>query len=176
MTTPLLFIVRQTRAGLLVMLASAFLALAPAAAQQADAFIPLPDGWQTYVNDRFGMRFDYPAELFAPEPPPENGDGRTFRAADASLQIFAFQNIENETPASLEQRLVGAEGYETVTYSPSGSGWLVLSGFRSDMIFYEKYLFRGGIIAAFGMEFPTARKPFYAPMVERIEDSFRAGG
>jgi len=52
----------------------------------------------------------------------------------------------------------------------------VLSGFRGDMIFYEKYLFRGGIVVAFGMEFPGARKPFYAPIVERIEDSFRAGG
>jgi hypothetical protein len=157
------------------MLVDAFLTLSPASAQEVDSFLPASDGWQSYVNDRFGMRFDYPAELFTPEPPPTNGDGRTFRAADASLQIFAFQNIENETPASLERRLVGAEGYENVTYSPSGSGWLVLSGFRGETIFYEKYLFRGGIIAAFGMEFPSARKPFYAPMVERIEDSFRAG-
>ena len=149
-------------------------AASSAAAQDLDAFLPAAGGWETYMNSRFGMSFDYPAEIFVPEAQPTNGDGRTFRADDASLQIYAFQNIENETPASLERRLVGAEGYENVTYSPSGSGWLVLSGFRGDTIFYEKYLFRGGIIAAFGTEFPTVRKPFYAPIVERIEDSFRA--
>ena len=146
-----------------------------ASAALADQFLPARDGWQTYVNDRYGMRFDYPADSFEPQAPPENGDGRTFNAGEATLQIFAFQNIDDETPASLKRRLVGSEGYEDVTYSPRGETWLVLSGFRGDRIFYEKYFFNGGVISAFGMEFPADEKPFYAPIIERIEDSFRAG-
>ena len=141
----------------------------------ADRFLPAADGWQTYVNDRFGMRFDYPAGIFAAAPPPDNGDGRTFTSGDATLQIFAFHNTGGENAGSLKARLIGSEGYENVTYSPSGGSWLVISGFRGDDIFYEKYFLAGGVISAFGMEFPAARKPYYAPIVERIEDSFRAG-
>ena len=139
----------------------------------ADSFMPGPDGWTTYANERFGMRFDYPDGVFSPREPPENGDGRTFASEDATLQIFAFENADGETAASLERRLVGAEGYADVTYSPGGENWLVLSGFRGENIFYEKYLFGGGGVAAFGLEFPAEQKPFYAPIVERIEDSFR---
>jgi hypothetical protein len=141
----------------------------------ADQFLPLGDGWQTYVNDRYGMRFDYPAEIFTPEAPPQNGDGRSFTGTDVSLQIFAFHNINEETPASLKRRLVGEEGYADVTYGPSGGTWLVLSGFRGERIFYEKYFFNGGVISAFGIEFPRDEKPTYAPIIERIEDSFKAG-
>jgi hypothetical protein len=141
----------------------------------ADQFLPASGGWQTYVNDRFGMRLDYPVDVFSPEAPPENGDGRTFKAGDATLQTFAFHNIENETPASLKRRLVGTEGYDDVTYSPRGQTWLVLSGFRGDRIFYEKYSFDDGVISAFGVEFPADEKPYFAPIIERIEDSFRAG-
>ena len=152
-------------------------ALQPSAsAQESDAFVESADGWQTYANGRFGMRLEFPADVFAAEAPPENGDGRTFRSSDATLQVFAFQNSDGDDPASLKQELVGAEGYDNVTYSPTGGDWLVLSGFRGDAIFYEKYFFRSGVISAFGMEFPQERKPFYAPIVERIEDSFRAGG
>jgi hypothetical protein len=141
----------------------------------ADQFLPARGGWQTYVNDRFGMRLDYPADIFSPEAAPDNGDGRTFKAGDATLQTFAFHNIDNETPASLKRRLLGAEGYDDVTYSPRGRTWLVLSGFRGSRIFYEKYFFSGDVISAFGMEFPADEKPYYSPIIERIEDSFKAG-
>lgn len=70
--------------------------------------------------------------------------------------------------------LQDAEGYDDVTYAPSGEKWLVLSGFRGEKVFYEKYLLRDGLIHAFGIEFPASAKPFYAPIVERIEDTFRA--
>jgi hypothetical protein len=153
---------------------SALLALMAGIAA-ADQFLPADGGWQTYINDRFGARFDYPADVFSPEAPPENGDGRTFKAGDATLQIFAFHNIEDESPASLKRRLVGTEGYDDVTYSPSGQSWLVLSGFRGNRIFYEKYAFGDGVISAFGIEFAAEEKPYFAPIIERIEDSFEAG-
>lgn len=139
-----------------------------------DQFLPNRGGWQTYENGRFGMRLEFPADVFSAQPPPQHGDGRTFRSADATLQVFAFQTSDGDNPESLKQELVGADGYDNVTYSPTGGDWLVLSGFRDTMIFYEKYFFRGGAISAFGMEFPADRKPFYAPIVERIEDSFRS--
>jgi hypothetical protein len=144
-------------------------------AAHADRFIDRGNGWQTYINERFFMRFDYPADIFAPQEPPQNGGGRTFLAKDAELIIYALHNIDNETPASFKRRMAETEGYENVTYSPSGETWLVLSGFRGGHIFYEKYMFKDGVISAFGIDFPKERKPFYAPIVERIENSFKPG-
>lgn len=157
-----------------LLLAMSVQAGAPVLGQETDTFIPAAGDWETYVNGRYGFRLDFPTDVFTPADPPENGDGRTFISPDATLQAFAFEEAEGATPATLKRELIGGEGYGDVTYSPSGANWLVLSGFRGDMIFYEKYFF-GDVISAFGMEFPASRKPFYAPIIERIEDSFRAG-
>ena len=172
------------RAGLAITRRPAALALAlglaasvglsgPSSAE--DQFRPVEDGWQRYVNERFGTSFVFPVEVFTPEAPPENGDGRRFVAPDAALEIYAWENTDGEDAGSLKRRLLGTEGYEDVTYSPSGRGWLVISGYRGDNIFYEKYFFRGDVVHGFGMEFPREAKPRYAPIVETIEDSFRAG-
>jgi hypothetical protein len=147
----------------------------PGAASAEDQFTPAEDGWKVYVNDRFGTSFVFPAELFTPEAAPENGDGRRFVAHDANLEIYAWDNTDGENAESLKRRLVGSEGYHDVTYSPSGRNWLVISGYRGENIFYEKYFFRADVVHGFGMEFPREAKPRYAPIIERIEDSFRAG-
>ena len=158
-------------------MAAAFLVLqAGADGARADQFLPAQGGWQTYVNERFGTRLDFPPDIFVPGETAEHGAGRRFAAADATLEIYSFENIERETPASLKRRLVGSDGYTDVTYSPAGDSWLVLSGFRGPIIFYEKYFFARGVISGFGMEFPADEKPRYAPIIERMEDSFRPGG
>ena len=156
---------------------AALIALAApfAVSARADQFRDVGGGWQSYVNDRFGTSLIFPADLFTPGEAPTNGDGRRFLASDATLEVYAWNNVDGETAGSLKRRLIGSEGYENVTYSPSGSNWLVLSGYRGDNIFYEKYFFRGEAVHGFGIEFPESAKPRYAPVVERIEDSFRAG-
>ena len=159
-----------------VNLAPAFFFLfAGAVDASADQFLPTRGGWQTYVNERFGTRLDFPRDLFVPGDAQDNGVGLRFAAVDAALEVYSFENSDRETPASLKRRLVGSEGYSDVTYSPTGDSWLVLSGFRGPIIFYEKYFFAGGVISGFGTEFPAAEKPRYAPIIERMEDSFRAG-
>ena len=140
----------------------------------ADQIVPRGNGWQTYVNDQFGMQFDIPVD-FRPAPPPEDGGGRSFDKGNASIYIFASQNADGDTPASFLKQMASTEGYENVTYSPAGRSWLVISGFRGERIFYEKYFFRDGLISAFGMDFPKEDKPLYAPVIERIEESFKAG-
>jgi hypothetical protein len=165
-------------AGLLrLSIPAAFLAVTalifPVGTALADQFLAARGGWRLYVNDRFGTRLEFPPNVFAPQPA-TNGDGRRFLSKDAALEVFAWPNTDGENALSMKNRLIGGDGYHHVTYNPSGSGWLVISGFRGDSIFYEKYFFRGGNVHAFGIEFPADRKPFYAPLVERMEDSFRA--
>lgn len=142
---------------------------------QADLLPVRSDGWQTYVNDRYGMRFEYPADVFRKTEAAEDGEGRTFFSSDASLQIMSTRNDSDYTPRSMMRDVAGTTDYQQITYSPSGKSWLVMSGFRGENIYYEKYFFRGGLISAFAIEFPRDRKPFYAPIIERIENSFRSG-
>ncbi len=167
-------LVRAAAAGLFVCGAGLVGAAAIPDPALADRFEDLGDGWQGYVNERFGTRLVFPT-IFAPAEAPEAGDGRRFHSEDATLEVYAWENVDGESAASLKRRLIGTSGYDDVTYSPSGRTWLVISGYRGDNIFYEKYFFRGGEIHGFGMEFPTEEKPRYAPIVEEIEDSFRAG-
>lgn len=148
----------------------------PEAAFAADRFASVGGGWKTYINERFGTRLEYPAGTFKASARPKNGDGRRFTSPDATLEVYAFPNSGRETASSMKRRLIGSQGYDRVTYARSGSAWLVLSGFRGKNIFYEKYFFHGATIQGFGMEFPRSAKPRYAPIVERVENSFHAGG
>lgn len=149
-------------------------------ATPARAGCEVPQRWEDYVNPHFGTRIEVPLDCFSPLPPPENQDGRAFLSADgaARLSVYGWQNSENHTPASLKgwlKETVG--GYDRVSYAPLGRNWLVLSGYRGEDIYYEKYVFSGdkALLHAFWLTFPRARKPVFAPIVERMEDSFRGG-
>src|SRR5665647_1236693 len=61
--------------------------------------------WRTYANERFGSSIEYPANIFSPQPPPENGDGRRFKARDAEFTISAGYNVIPDTLQSLENSL-----------------------------------------------------------------------
>ena len=139
----------------------------------ADRFEPQPGGWVLYVDDQ-GTELSVPADVFSPGVSEKTKSGRTFVAEDAKLEVIAKPNPNGWSAKSLKQELLGRQEYRDVTYSPAGAGWLVISGFRdADTIFYEKFLFRGGMLHAFAIEFPAAAKPFYAPIIEHMEDTFR---
>jgi hypothetical protein len=140
-------------------------------AARADWFEPLGNGWTTYVNERFGTSLNYPSDLFRTEGAYDDG-GFRFASPEAALEVQAAENTSGETAADLRKRLLASGRYDQVTYKPSGITWFVLSGYRGNRIFYEKYLFRSGVVHAFALEFPAAAKPVYAPLVERMEDSF----
>jgi hypothetical protein len=145
-------------------------------------------GWQaeaetcrTYQNARYGTVAEYPADRFHPEPPPANNDGRRFTSSDgAELAIFASLNVDDDTPAQHEAFLrSGSQDYSHVTYRATGSNWLALSGYRGDLIFYEKYIFAKGrdigTIHALVVSYPRASKTLYDPIVARMAKSLRPG-
>ena len=147
----------------------------PALAQSA------ADRWSDYVNARFGTRLAYPANRFAADPPPDNGDGLTFRAQDgAVLLVFGQNNALDETVASLEAGKTDGD-YAEITYRARGPKWLVLSGFREvegvRSVFYEKYLFsgQGDVIHTMILTYPEARKARYEPIIARMAGSLRGG-
>jgi hypothetical protein len=154
-----------------VLVGALLVAPAPQAAAQT---------WKLYVNDRFGTTAEYPADRFRPGRPPDNSDGQAFMAADgAELRIFAHYNVDDYTPAEQETFLRGAgSDYTDVTYRATGKNSLVLSGYRGDSIFYEKYIFAGrkrdGVIHALTVTYPRDAKAVYDPIVARMARSLRA--
>ena len=76
----------------------ALLACLLGGAALADQLMPLGDGWQTYVNDRFGMRFDYPADLFTPDAAArERRRAHVFRPERASADPCLPQRRQRDT-------------------------------------------------------------------------------
>jgi hypothetical protein len=153
--------------------ATAFLAVA-ANAQNAD--------WRTYVNARFGTSIDYPANLFDPQPPEENGDGQRFKARDgAEFTISAAYNVLQDTLQSLEQSLLHPEGgpddVANVTDRLSKANMLILSRGRGDQIYYDKFLFtkEQETIHHLAIAYPAAKKDTYKPIVERMSESMAYG-
>jgi hypothetical protein len=136
--------------------------------------------WRVYANARYGTVAEYPADRFRPGRPPDNGDGQGFTAKDgAELSIFGGLNINNDTPATYEQFLRSSgTDYQNVTYRASGGNWLVLSGYRDDTIFYEKYLFAKGkdvgVIHGLVVTYPRQAKAVYDPIAARMAKSLRA--
>lgn len=162
---------------LLALMATFGAGLAPAA---GDAQAAARHDWISYKNERFGFSLLYPADILTPTQTSAAGDGELFVSDDgrARLLVGAIENSERHSPASY-QRFIARESYlgYAVDYSPSGRTWSVLSGERDDSIFYEKALFScgGWRIASFAMLYPVAERRVYDPIVERIEDTFRAG-
>lgn len=141
----------------------------------ADLFLATQEeGWQTYVNGRFGTRLDYPV-LFVPGEVLQGGDGRRFRSEDAMLEVFGWRNEDAETAAGLAARLTSIDKYETLARREVGDSALTLAGEYNGKVFHEHYVVVGETVQAFGVEYPTGRRDFYEPLVERMQASFQPG-
>ncbi len=137
-------------------------------------------GWQSYRNERFGLSLNYPGEVFQIERTSEARDGVVFRArgTDARMLVGALPNRDRHTVATY-QNLVARKSYAAyqIHYRPRGNTWFVLSGEGDGRIFYEKIVFScgGRLINSFALIYPAADRQTFDPIVERVEDTFRAG-
>ncbi len=170
-------------------------ALSPALAQTYTVEVPDPSGngsagasaqavnWDTYANSRLGYSIAVPLGAFVPSP--EGGvDGLTLLQVGGrgQIDIYGTANTQGLSPAEYADFIAGADRIREVTYSTGGNSWFVLSGFynregedSTDLIFYTKYMFNaeGTALAAFEVSFPEEDKPFFAPIIEYMEDSLR---
>jgi len=137
-------------------------------------------GWASYVNERFGFSFRYPASVFESERRSEGGDGEVFVGVrgDSRLLVGAFENAGEHTVASYMNYITreSYSGYK-IDYAPRGQTWFVLSGENDRSVFYEKVMFTcgGRIINSFALIYPIASKAMFDPIVEGIEKTFRPG-
>jgi hypothetical protein len=138
----------------------------------------MAEEWRQYLNERYGFRLEYPADLFVTERATEAGDGQVFASADneARLLVGALANSDGYTPTTYQQ-YIARQSYPSyqIDYRRIGGTWFALSGEGKGQIFYEKVMFTcdGRLINSFAMIYPSARRHIYDAVVERIEKSFR---
>jgi hypothetical protein len=145
------------------LVAAAMFAASPAAAQKV---------WKTYKNERFGTSIEYPADKFIPQPP-------RFIATDgAEFTVSAINNVLNQNLAALQASALKARPLdEKITHRERGPNWIVLSGTKANVIFYERQLLshRGKIVNEFEILYPARLRGLYDPIVTRMSKSFHAG-
>ena len=139
------------------------------------SFLPaaLPAKAYTYTNPRYGTSASFPAEAFPRiMPPSPSGEGQGWRSDEgAEIVIYALENQESRTPRSLIQ---WRRSLDKVTYQRWGRDWAVVSGFRPDgRIFYERYIFRGGLIHSVSIRYPQSERGTYDRLVGPITNSLR---
>ena len=150
--------------------------VSPASAQTSPASA---QNWSEYRNERYGFSLRYPADIFVVERTAEAGDGQVFVAndADARLLVGALVNTSNFTPRAYQDYIAkNSYGDYDISYRRLGRSWFALSGEGNGKTFYEKVMFTcgGRLINSFAMIYPNDKKYLFDPIVERIEDTFRA--
>jgi hypothetical protein len=138
-----------------------------------------PQDWRTYTDPVHGARALFPSHLFSPAEPEAGEPGVAFLSGDghARLAFAAWKNSARLTPGAYKKTMLRKGDYSVLTYQPRGRNWFVLSGYRGDKIYYQKVIYscRGSVISAFAISYPTAQRTLFDPVVERMEDHFRAG-
>jgi hypothetical protein len=135
------------------------------------------ESWRTYRNARFGTKIEYP-DRFTSGRPPDNGDGLGFSSRDgAKFSVSGSHNVLKHDLKALEEYLdENRESGEQVTYRAHGTNWIVRSGKKNNMIFYERYLLSHGgtVINRFEIVYPAHLESAYDAVVTRMSRSLGA--
>ncbi|MGY2892679.1 hypothetical protein [Deinococcus sp. UYEF24] len=133
---------------------------------------------QRYCNPRFGYCVSVPAGL-NPQPPPENGDGQTWRGADGPVKVSAWGSygpsvLGLNTPKAYAAWLSSAEEQDgsQLTYNFVGRTQVVLSGTtRSGQVFYQKVLLNAGTESVVRVEYPARLKAVWDKLAVQMAAS-----
>lgn len=142
-------------------------------------FLALPvaavaQGWEPYVNARFGFTVEIPPG-FSLVQEAGNGDGRTYAKGEAKLSVWANHlstgPFEEEVASRRETYL--QEGWD-LSYDRQTAGWASLSGTLVDSILYHRIIaLCEDAAASFVLEYPQSMKAQMSPLVGRLVKSLR---
>jgi hypothetical protein len=132
--------------------------------------------WERYTNTRYGVVIDYPADLFAIQPPPPDNAGREFIAAAAGARFYIYSHA-NALDASVEELQTEdvLDIGDANAARQAGPGWYqVIAVKEADTILRRVLLTdNGAMIHRLEIAYPTAAAAAFAPVVERMTRSFR---
>ena len=129
-----------------------------------------PVTYVPYANARYGFAVDRPAFL-TPQRPPDNGDGREFRAGGIVMRVYAGWNVDESTPASALRAAIPKGVKPDITVLKAG--WYALSYVDKRVIHYEKTFVSRTKHTTVEFEYPTTEGKRMGPVVTHVVRSFR---
>lgn len=146
-------------------------AVAPASAAEITA-----SRWETYTNTRYGVLIDYPADLFAIQPPPPDNAGRDFQApaAKARFSIYSHANALDLSREELAAEDVLDLG-DAAAKKQNGTDWYQIIAHKDGETVLRRVLRSEGgtMVHRLEIAFPTRAAAGFAPVALRMAKSFR---
>ena len=101
--------------------------------------------WEGYTNTRYGVMIDYPADLFAIQPPPPDNAGRNFTAekAGARFHIYSHANALNFSVEELQAEDVLDIG-DAAAVKQNGQDWYQVVASKEAETIVRRVLLSGG--------------------------------
>lgn len=130
---------------------------------------PQAGNWRTYRNVRYAYSICYPAQL-KPGREADNGDGRTFTAADGTrLKVWGGYNVLDEDAEAVARRRQRQTG-GGITYAVQRRNWYVFSARVGPDFVYERGHLANGTVATFQLRYPARQAARWKPVVERLSN------
>jgi len=132
--------------------------------------------WASYVNNRYGVIVEYPADLFEIQPPPPDNAGRDFTAEKTGARFSVYSHA-NALDASLQE--LQAEDVldigDGMAVKNNGADWYQVTATKgADTILRRVLLSEGGsMVHRLEIAYPKAAAPAFGPVVARMIKSFR---
>ncbi|NIZ61248.1 hypothetical protein DL239_09700 [Sedimentitalea sp. CY04] len=139
------------------------------------AYPEADQNWQVYKNSMAGWQIEFPAGLLTPMPEADSKISRGFRSADGAAMLVVSRSLNMfDDLDSFRADQLAQKRNARVTYKPKGDGWFVLSGYRGNKIYYEKYVFSKDqlLIQEFVIEYDQDQKSVYNAVSARMSKSF----
>lgn len=138
----------------------------------------IDENWSHYLNARFGTSIDVPSVFKPSDPPPANGDGRSFRSADgAELRVFGSYDATTVTENFNEYKSWLLNSLQkdgvAITYKAQGRDWLAASGTKEGAIVYVKVIEGCDATHEMRITYSIAQKAVYDPLIGRLARSLR---
>lgn len=154
--------------------------LIPAVILACGMFFPVAAKAESEVvfrQEGHACRLDYDRDLF------ERGelDGENYlRYAgprDSYFKVTAMANDENLTPAQIREQYLKEFGRKDLVYERTRGGFLVLSGYRGNSIYYTKIVMSpdNGTVCVLHIYYPREMKRAFDKRITRMSHSFAAG-
>ena len=132
--------------------------------------------YKRYVNERFGVTADRPADWPAGNEP-ENGDGLRFTSPDGKAFVSISGSLQTFDTVKEELDIIAEEKGGRVTLEKRGPRSIVQSGLRGDIIFYKRSLLtcKDQVWNNLVIEYPAARKSEFDTLVAHVAKSLKGG-
>lgn len=116
-----------------------------------------------YYNERFEYKVYYP-NFMKREEEPMNGGGLSFTYREVTLSTYGYYDF---TEGDVDEMYKTAS--ENATYKFKKQNFFIVSGVRSNLIFYSKYVLLNDVWFVLELSYPPKYKEYMNPLINHVQ-------